>query len=302
MTADSLQPTIFPIVDIAGSTTVVSFSDFTVTGPVSTAQVGCNSGNSGIGIFVEAGATATITHNTIKEIREQPVVQCAAYGLGILVGRAALSTTGTATISGNTIYDYQKNGITVDNTGSTATITHNTITGWSLAFQTANSIQIAQNGIQISRGAVATVDSNTVTSNLCPLGGTCGADLIALTQATGILLYESASGTAVKNNAVSGNDVGIYVQAAPSATKVEGNTAKNNRYAGIAFIDGTYTASFNTVKGPGNVGIAAVAATVVTSVTLSNNDIDHVTASIGAYAASGLTATVLFSYSFPPHP
>jgi len=295
MTADALFPNYFNIVTITGATTTAAIIGFTVTGPVSTAQVGCNTGNSGIGIFVEAGATATIHNDTIEHIREQPVVQCAAYGVGILVGRASLSTTGKATISHTNIFDYQKGGIIVDNTGSTATITGNTITGWPLAFQGANSIQIAQNGIQISRGAVATVSSNTVSSNLCPLGGTCGADLIALTQATGILLYQSGSGTSVKSNTVSGNDVGIYVYAAPSATTVTLNSASNNRYAGIAFFDGTYTASSNMVHGPGNVGIAAVADVSNTAVTLSSNTIHGNTASIGAYAGSGLTATVLFS-------
>ena len=291
MTPDTVYSAYFDIVEITGPITA-SFSGFTVIGPVSTAQVGCSIGNSGIGIFVQTGAIATITDNVVAHIREQPAVQCDPYGVGILVGGAP--TTGTATISGNKIFDYQQGGIVVDNTGSTATITGNTITGWTLAFQTANSIRIWQNGIKISNGALATVESNTVSSNLCPLGGTCGSDLLVDHQATGIYLDKSRSSTVVKNNAVSGNDVGIYVydQGSPPTT-VKLNTLSNNRYAGIAFFDGTYTASSNVIVGPGVVGIAAVADAANTVVTLSGDTYSGaLTYHIEAIAGPGYTAAV----------
>jgi parallel beta-helix repeat protein len=102
-------------------------------------------------------------------------------------------------------------------------------------------------------------------------------------------------GTTVTGNTFSGNDIGISVGPAPNAPTISSNTLSDNRYAGIAFFDGTYTASSNAVSGPGNVGIAAVAYAVDTSVTLSKNTITGDTTSIGAYANSGLTATVLFS-------
>jgi parallel beta-helix repeat protein len=255
----------------------------------------------GIGIFVQQGATATISGNKITKIHDSPIVQCAAYGIGILVGRAAFSTTGTATISGNTISDYQKSAIEVDNTGSTATITGNTITGWSLALQASDSVQIAQNGIQISRGAVATITSNNISTNECPntgAGSICGLNLVTQTQATGMLLYSSGAGTSVTKNTVSGNDIGIFLEQADPTTIVSSNTVINDRYAGMVLADGTYTASSNTLKGLGtnNVGIAAMAFSVNTSVTLSKNTISGFTvASIEAYAGSGLTATILSS-------
>jgi hypothetical protein len=296
MAADSFGE--LNIVTITGASTTAKISGFTITGPVS---VTCNTGIWGIGIFVQQGATATITRNIITKIHNNPIVQCALYGFGILVGRAALSTTGTATISVNTISDYQKAAIMVDGAGSTATITSNTITGWSLALQASDSVFIAQNGIQISRGAVATITSNTISVNECPAGSDgCGPDLIALTQATGIVLYQSGAGTSVTMNTFSANDVGIELYQADASTVVQYNRVANNRYAGIALEDGTYKASLNVVTGPGNVGIAAVADASSTSVTLSKNIINSVgisgvTASIGAYAGSGLTATILSS-------
>jgi hypothetical protein len=256
----------------------------------------------GNGIFVLQGATATITNNKITKIHDSPIVQCAAYGIGILVGRAAFSTTGTATISGNTISDYQKSAIEVDNAGSMATITKNTITGWSLLLQASDSVVIAQNGIQISRGAVATITSNTISTNECPYQGTaaneCGPNLVTQTQATGILLYSSGAETSVTKNTLLANDIGVLLEQADPTTMVQYNIVFNNRYAGMVLADGTYTASSNTLIGlaTNNVGIAAMAFSVNTYVTLSKNTISGFTvASIEAYAGSGLTATIVSS-------
>jgi parallel beta-helix repeat protein len=283
MTADASGS--MNIVTITGSLTTASLSGFTVTGPTTT-HCGGSLVDGYVGIFVRDGATANIVRNTIKDITDNPLDgdQC---GQGIIVGRAAFSTVGHATISYNDIFDYQKSGIVVDDTGSTAVITHNTVTGVGLT------AAIGQNGIQVSSGAVAAVDSNTVSGN--EYGGSgSGPDLILDTQSAGLLLYQSGSGTSVTNNAVSANDRGIVLYQASSATAVEHNILNNNRYAGIALEDGTYTASNNSVFG-GNVGIAAVADASNTSVTLTMNTISGVTASIGAYTRSGLTATVLSS-------
>jgi parallel beta-helix repeat protein len=279
------------IVTITGATTIASFSGFTVTGP-STYPGACVQNQLLVsGIFVSNGATATITHNIIAHIREEPLATCQtgrAVLIGVIDGRWGPGTTGHAMISDNKVFDYQKSGIDIESTGSTATITHNTVTG------VGPTALIAQNGIEVIYGAVATVDSNRVSGNECN-NPTCGPDFLTQDSAAGILLYQSGAGTKVTQNTVSANDKGIWVQQADSATTVKENTATNNRYAGIALFDGSYGASFNMVAGPGNVGIAAVAATVNTSATLSKNIIIGVTASIGAYAGPGLTATILSS-------
>ncbi len=64
----------------------------------------------------------------------------------------------TVLISGNTVEDYQKNGITT-NGNVAATITNNVVTG------DGQIDYIAQNGIQIGYGATAFVRSNTMASN-----------------------------------------------------------------------------------------------------------------------------------------
>jgi parallel beta-helix repeat protein len=180
------------IITITGATTSVDLAGFTVQGP---GPGGCNSIN--YGIFVRDGANADIHDNTIDDIRDAPFGGC-QNGIAIGVGRAAYGTSGTATIEDNTITDFQKGGIVVDNSGSNATIAGNTITG------TGQTSIIAQNGIQISRNATAEVTDNTISDfiYLVPSGGT------AWTSA-GILLFQPGT-TVVDGNTITDNNIGIY--------------------------------------------------------------------------------------------
>jgi parallel beta-helix repeat protein len=147
------------------------------------------------GIRVDAGGSAAITHNHITHIHDSPLSGIQT-GIGILVGRFAEGQTGSATISHNVIDDYQKAGIVVDNSGSSATIDHNTVVG------VGPTPLIAQNGIQVSRGANAQVDHNDVSGNLYAP---------QTTVSTGILLFNPGT-VAVGHNTVHANDVGIYAQ------------------------------------------------------------------------------------------
>ena len=183
------------IVLISGSGVDAELTGFTVTGPGPSA---C--GSISAGIYVRDSANANIHHNRIQDIRDSVFSGC-QNGVGILVGRQVWATTGTATITGNTIVGYQKGGIVVDNTGSAATITNNIVTGAGTTNVTA------QNGIQISRGATATLSGNTVTGNSFHLDGNewdWGA--------AGILLYQSGAVTMSGANTVSNNDQNLYIQ------------------------------------------------------------------------------------------
>lgn len=111
------------------------------------------------------------------------------------------STTGT--IYNDTVNGYQKNGITVKCSGVKVTISNNTVTG-------ANEVDyIAQNGIEVGLGALATVSGNTVSEN--EYTGTNNAD------SSGILVFGGsafggayASNETVSGNLLTDNDVGIY--------------------------------------------------------------------------------------------
>ncbi len=203
------------VVTITGGSVNVELSGVTVSGP---GPSGCGSIN--IGIFVRDGANANIHDNAISDIRDEPLSGC-QNGQGVWVGRNLFSTTGTATITNNVITGYQKGGIVVDRTGSSATITGNTVTG------VGATPSIAQNGIQVSRGAVASLSGNTISGNLCN-HASCGPDPVNETQSAGILLFQAGNGTSISGSpSISNNDIGIYNLA--TGTIINGNQLSNNR-------------------------------------------------------------------------
>ena len=175
------------IVKIAGAGIDVEVTGFTITGP---GPSGC--GSIGAGLFVRDGANANIHDNVIRDIRDNPISGC-QNGVAILVGRAALSTAGAATIKNNTIVGYQKNGVTVSGAGSSALVENNTVTG-------AGAVTfIAQNGVQVGSGATATIKGNTIS----------GHSYTPFTWvSTGVLIYGADANT--EGNTLSQNQVGIY--------------------------------------------------------------------------------------------
>ena len=202
------------IVDVMGGT--VTINGFTISGPVN---------NLDYGIFVGGGATVTIENNNILSISDNPMTG-SQHGGGIRVGSSGLDTIGTATITNNVIAGYQKGGIVVDGSGSSAVISGNTVTG------VGPTATIAQNGIQISRGATGTVEDNTVSGNVCldptqcgPAGPSGGS--------TGILIFQSA-GVSVTDNQVTGNDYGLYAAEDTGPVTFGSNTISDSTYFGVA--------------------------------------------------------------------
>jgi parallel beta-helix repeat protein len=224
-TAPASQQT--AIVQISGAKNV-TLNGFTIQGP---GNVG---GSIGYGVEVVDGGSANITNNHITQIEDNPM-SGDQNGIAILVGRHSLATTGTATISHNTIDGYQKAGIVVDNTGSSAVIHHNTISG------AGSTALIAQNGIQISRGATADVNHNTVSGNLyAPQSD----------ASTGILLYQSGAVT-VEQNTLLNNDIGIDAIVA-NGSKIDHNQVTGSTFDGIV-LDSTTgaTLDYNTTNNNG---------------------------------------------------
>ncbi len=175
-------------------------------------------------IYVRDGATANIHNNILSNLGTGD------GSLGIIVGRKSCGTTGTATIANNTISGYGKGGLVIDNTGSSATIITNTITGIGA---TPNS---AQNGVQISRGATATVTGNTISDHICTqIAGGCTDDpraSLTADGAAGILLYASGPGVTITNNFLNQNQFGIWTVAAVDAV-ISGNTLTGTATTGI---------------------------------------------------------------------
>jgi hypothetical protein len=124
-------------------------------------------------------------------------------------------------VVGNVIDLYQKGGVLVDGAGSSAYIADNWI-------GTAGATDAAvPNGVQVSRGAAATILRNSVTGNVYEQNSAGGG--------AGILLFLPAPGAVrIELNEVFGNDDGIALLAA------EGALVLRNRARDSVTLDGIF--------------------------------------------------------------
>jgi hypothetical protein len=213
------------------------------------------------GVRVDSGGSALITDNHITAIRDTPLSGC-QNGVGVLIGRNSEGTSGTGTVVHNLIDDYQKGGVVVDGQlsgqPSQAEVAYDEIDG------VGPTAVIAQNGIQVSRGAVANVHHNVVKDNVYSPATTTGE---------GILLYQDSSPqTTVHHNDVYDNSDGIGLYTTSNTDVAHNDSHDNVAYDGL-FAD-TDTAN-NTIEYnrlTGNAGF----------------DCDDI--SVGAYNAPALVA------------
>ena len=235
------QPLVAPqaLLVIWGSGVSTTVRGLTISGPLP--------GNGGcavdeFGILVIGGAFANITGDNVTKIRDvTPSLIGCQFGVGIQVGRyywprdvaapphftfQVVGFTGTAQITNSTVSGYQKGGIVVDGSGSSASISSDTVTG------AGPTTIIGQNGIQISRGATASVSHNAVSKN--QYTGTGEA------SATGVLVYGGCTSplttnVSVVNNMLTTNDIGaalfncgrITTFTSPPSTKTQNSVVHN---------------------------------------------------------------------------
>ncbi len=269
----------YALVGVSNNATL-AMSGFTVNGPWSFPS---NCGANFFGLFAYGSGTLTLSNSTVSNIKntDQASAGGCQQGVAIQVGRNVVSEVGHATLTNVTVTGFQKNGITVDAAGSSATISGSHITS-------APSSVIATNGIQISRGATASVTGSDISGNECNSAAGCTSDPIPsdpnLSYAAGILLYNPAAGITIQGNTITGNDVGIdhYVPttdgntinvaqntsrkknvfdrgaatsgpqqnivAVGTPTQITGNTLTDNRYEGIILEEGTANVAGNSIS------------------------------------------------------
>ena len=214
----------------AGGCNIGVYYDNTTSGNVTGATIfGAN--YFGVVVNGDVGSVSTnVTGSAIHDIGETPL-NGTQHGTGIYY--RAFGGTASGTISGNTLTNYQKGGITINGNVS-ATITNNTVTGQGPVDY------IAQNGIQVGYGAKATVSGNTVTGNaytgsnlassagILVVGGPCFGTGLAYTV-----------GLSITKNTLTGNDVGVWlfnadpttdpnVRIAPATNPTTNNSVKLN--------------------------------------------------------------------------
>lgn len=155
------------------------------------------------GVVVD-GASVNVSNSSVHNIGENPF-NGTQHGVDVYYTNGA-----SGTIDSNTVTKYQKGGIVVNGIGTSATVTNNTVIGLGpVDF-------IAQNGIQVSRGAGGVVRGNSVSGNFYT--GTVGVGPNPGGQnppgweytSGGILLYQ-AGDVQVAQNKLSGNQRNMEV-------------------------------------------------------------------------------------------
>jgi parallel beta-helix repeat protein len=148
---------------------------------------------------VNDGTAVTVEGANIHKIGENPFIG-SQHGVGIY-----FTDGGSGAVDGNTVSAYQKGGIVVNGAGTTATVTNNTVSGLGPV------VFIAQNGIQVSRGAVAIVRGNSISDNFymgeVGVGPNPGGQNPEGWEyfSTGLLVFEAGAGTKTADNQFSGN-------------------------------------------------------------------------------------------------
>jgi hypothetical protein len=157
------------------------------------------------GIYFE-GASGVIRGNVVDNVNRGAGCE---EGIAIEV-RGSGETVATVVVAHNTVSRYQKSGIIVSGKVQ-AVIEANTVG--------ASAVQrlLAANGIQAGPAALVRIERNVIVGNSFELGGDADP------AGTAILLVETAPGSQVVGNTVTGNaDVGIYIRA--NSVTISGNT------------------------------------------------------------------------------
>lgn len=172
-------------------TSNVTLENLTVDGASNTLG-GC--GVNIVGIYYRNGS-GNIDNAAVRNIRLFPdaLLGCQT-GLAIYAqagNEPGVTRRARLTVTNSSVHDYQKNGITADAAGTELTATGNAVTGL------GPTPAIAQNGVQVSRGATGRLEGNSVINHiysLCVSTSSCGA------VSTNILTFETSSVKIMRNN------------------------------------------------------------------------------------------------------
>jgi parallel beta-helix repeat protein len=227
--------------------TSVKLSNLTVDGSNNRITGGCGVPDP-IGIYYQNASGAVSRASVLNEVLGAGLTGCQA-GLGIFV-QSGGGGTSTVSITSSNVENYQKNGITGNEAGTTVTIKANTVIGQ------GSTSGAAENSIQIGFGATGTISGNTVGSDVWApdvFGDTGNA-------AAGLLVYASQNVTITSNN-VNNTQFGIALAGDPSSGSADHNVVTKNTvsathlYDGIDLCGSNNTASSNIINGSDESGV-----------------------------------------------
>lgn len=209
---------------------------------------GVNNGISGcspdlFGIAFQ-NASGTVRRTTVRNFKLATNLDGCQSGNGIFVESGG-GQVSSVTLESNSIHDFQKNGITADEVGTTVLIRANTVTG------IGPTTGAAQNGIQLGFGAAGAIRNNTVTNNVwspCTSAATCTTAVAA-----NILVIQS-DGITISGNDVGVSQLGIFVLG-NSATVSGNDTSADVVFDGIRLEGSDNTVRANSVVNAAEAGI-----------------------------------------------
>lgn len=199
-----------------------------------------------VGIFYR-NASGTISNNAVRGIKLSPGLLGCQNGLGIFV-QSGGGGKSVVNIEGNSVHDFQKNGITGNEPGTDIRVSKtNVVTGWGAT------LFLAQNGVQIGFGATGRVDSNVVSGHeWTGCTGACGGGSCPWTS-SGILIYD-ASNVRVNQNTVGRSQGGIVHVG--NSSRIDGNVVSDTAICdGIAVFGNDNQVKNNVVTNSGEAGI-----------------------------------------------
>jgi len=187
----------------------VTVRGFTITGPFTFPAC---SPDRHEGLLVDNAFNERIDHNHITNIRNSlGLLRGCQEGDAVSIGRRTDPTQmgfvgitpGSARVDHNQIDDYQKNGVQAINTGTSATVDHDVITGPGATMQP----YAAPNGVVVFRNAAATVDHNVISKNhwVAPLSNAV------------ILIAAPPGSSSVDHNQIFDNDYGMEIDTQTNA-------------------------------------------------------------------------------------
>ncbi len=201
-----------------------------------------------IGIYFQ-NASGTVTKSAVlNEVLPAGYTGCQS-GEGIFA-ESANGSTSNVNVSGSLVENFQKNGITGNEAGTTLTASNNSIIGQ------GSTTGAAENGVQIAFGAAGTITGNTITDNIW------GPDTFSDTgdAADGILVYAS-KGVSITSNQVTNSQFGIGLVSDPTSGKANANTVSHNIVSATHLFDAidvcgnNNVISSNTINGADESGI-----------------------------------------------
>jgi hypothetical protein len=198
------------------------------------------------GIFYR-NASGKVKNSAVRNIRLSDALFGCQNGFGILAqsgNEIGVKRGSKLEVSKTSVHDYQKNGITGNESGTELITTGNAVTG------VGPSLQIAQNGIQIGYGARGTADGNSVINN----NYSACTPLVCNFTASNILVFSGTSGIKVLNNNLGKSQINVFFGSDSVLTNatyglIEGNTIfDSDTFGDGIYIDGNNnTARYNKI-------------------------------------------------------